>query len=495
MTPPSAFGTFRVLHQIGSGVLGPVFRAYDSDRECLAAVKAFTVDLLPEEAAQLAAGLQRLVRPVADPSIVGVVEAGLAGNVPFLALEYATGDALDVVLRNAGQPSVAEAIELCRAVGKTIDASWAQGIGHGSLHPRDVFVTAGGDEMRVSGFGVAQALEAVGLRAPVRRPYAAPERLAGAEWDIKADVYALAAIAREVLTEEGSTEPPRRFSATLDRALSESPDARFATASELVAALEIAATVRHPVSVTTPTMVRTVPSTAAPAPASRREVDEGLRALEAPGLRAAGIELDLPRLVATPGLLASVSAERQAFPWAAAIALALAGVSVGAVAGYKMGFTRGSDRATALEIAEAARVAEEARLAAARKVVPSSDSPSAGVEAPPAPSARQAREVPPRTLSAQARAGTGLATEATTGSIDFDTLPRGARVTVDGRFKGETPVRVIGLSPGEHRVRFELAGHRPHASLVSVQGGATTPHKIRLEESTPESEKRTGKNR
>src|SRR6266849_2146300 len=30
--PPDAFGPFRVLHQIGAGALGPVFRAYEPER-------------------------------------------------------------------------------------------------------------------------------------------------------------------------------------------------------------------------------------------------------------------------------------------------------------------------------------------------------------------------------------------------------------------------------------------------------------------------------
>ncbi|MBP8273879.1 MAG: hypothetical protein KAY59_05575, partial [Acidobacteria bacterium] len=57
-TPPPAFGPYRVLHQIGSGVLGPVFRTYDPQADRLVAVKAFRLDLLPEDVARLADGLR-----------------------------------------------------------------------------------------------------------------------------------------------------------------------------------------------------------------------------------------------------------------------------------------------------------------------------------------------------------------------------------------------------------------------------------------------------
>jgi len=46
-SPPPAFGRFKLLHQIGAGVLGPVFRTHDPDHERLVAVKAFTIDLTP----------------------------------------------------------------------------------------------------------------------------------------------------------------------------------------------------------------------------------------------------------------------------------------------------------------------------------------------------------------------------------------------------------------------------------------------------------------
>ena len=46
--PPDAFGPFRVLHQVGVGVHGPVFRAYDPDRDRLVAVKLFRLDEPPD---------------------------------------------------------------------------------------------------------------------------------------------------------------------------------------------------------------------------------------------------------------------------------------------------------------------------------------------------------------------------------------------------------------------------------------------------------------
>jgi len=80
-TAPAAFGPFRVLHQIGSGVLGPVFRTFDPRQEKLVAVKAFRLDVVPETSARLAEILKRMAAaPVKHPAVVGILDAGLEGT-------------------------------------------------------------------------------------------------------------------------------------------------------------------------------------------------------------------------------------------------------------------------------------------------------------------------------------------------------------------------------------------------------------------------------
>src|SRR6187399_157756 len=78
--PPDAFGPFRVLHQIGAGALGPVFRAYDPENERLVAVKMFRLDLPPEQVHRLEAELAALVSAnLTHPSLAQPLGAGRSG--------------------------------------------------------------------------------------------------------------------------------------------------------------------------------------------------------------------------------------------------------------------------------------------------------------------------------------------------------------------------------------------------------------------------------
>ncbi len=99
---PGAFGRHRVLHQIGAGALGPVFRAYDSLTDRVVAVKAFRVSSTPDQVVRVADALRALVaRPSCHPASVALVEAGIEGTTPFLVMEWQMGEVLDALRRRS----------------------------------------------------------------------------------------------------------------------------------------------------------------------------------------------------------------------------------------------------------------------------------------------------------------------------------------------------------------------------------------------------------
>ena len=67
------------------------------------------------------------------------------------------------------------------------------------------------------------------------------------------------------------------------------------------------------------------------------------------------------------------------------------------------------------------------------------------------------------------------------GSIFVDSRPRGARVRIDGRDVGATPISVPELSAGAHHVQIELAGHKPVSSTATVTPGQQTRVTVTME--------------
>ena len=120
--PPDAFGPFRVLHQVGAGTLGPVFRAFDADRARLVAVKVLRLDLPPDRLHQLVAELERLIAAeLTHPVVAAPIATGTDGLVIYLAQEYVPADSLDVVLRDEGPPAPADALRVAAQLAGALD--------------------------------------------------------------------------------------------------------------------------------------------------------------------------------------------------------------------------------------------------------------------------------------------------------------------------------------------------------------------------------------
>src|SRR5262245_17365170 len=120
--PPDAFGPFRVLHQIGAGTLGPVFRAYEPEQDRLVAVKLFRLDVTPERALEFVRDLERMIATdLTHAAIASPLAAGISGVSPYLAQDFVAADSLDLVLRDSGPASAELAVRVTTQLAAALD--------------------------------------------------------------------------------------------------------------------------------------------------------------------------------------------------------------------------------------------------------------------------------------------------------------------------------------------------------------------------------------
>ncbi len=253
-----------MLHQIGVGSLGPMFRGYDPTGDRLVAIKAFRGDYTPEQVQALAAALARLVDArLEHAALTRAIAAGVEGHLAYLVQEFIVGDSMDVALREFGPAPLADVLTRVTQLAAALDLAATGHVWHGGLHPRDVLVSA--SETKLTGIGIAQAIEAVGGCAPVRRPYAAPERVGGQAWGHAADVFSLAAVTFELMYGRRIAGPGDEAAAgapaldgidhgvlveVMSAALADDPDARPSSALAFAAGLQEA--VLDPLAAPTP---------------------------------------------------------------------------------------------------------------------------------------------------------------------------------------------------------------------------------------------------
>jgi len=262
-------GAYRLGNVLGRGAMGEVYEAVHVETDHPAAVKLLRRELLGDRT-QVARFLReaRAAGALDSPHVVRVLDASPPeAALPYLAMERLRGHTLAETLRSEANIAHAQVLEVCRHVGSALDAANAVGIVHRDLKPQNVFL-AGDGAWHLLDFGIATFAEDTGTLTHgevVGTPhYMAPEQAQGKRVDIRADLFALAAIAYRCLAGRhpfNATDTPSLLYAVVHRmpprpgelaelpddvdrwfaiALAKNPEARFASGAAFTDALAAA---------------------------------------------------------------------------------------------------------------------------------------------------------------------------------------------------------------------------------------------------------------
>ena len=280
-------GSYAVEREVGAGGMATVYLAEDLKHHRKVAVKV----LRPELASTI--GSDRFFREIelaarlTHPHILPLHDSGEADGFLYYVMPYIEGESLRARLDREGELPVADAARILREVVDALAAAHEAGVVHRDIKPDNVLLS--GNHAVVTDFGVAKAIsEATGRQqittagvALGTPAYMAPEQAAASPHiDHRADIYAVGAMAYELLTGRPPfigptpqavlaahvTEVPEDVSghrASIPAALAEvimkclekKPADRWQSSKELLAELEVIAT---PSGGITPTATRPV---------------------------------------------------------------------------------------------------------------------------------------------------------------------------------------------------------------------------------------------
>jgi tetratricopeptide (TPR) repeat protein len=264
----AAFWTqYELVKEIGLGGMGVVYEATDRSLERRVAVKKMRDEIRADaDDRRNFINEARLVAQLHHPNIVDIYGIVEDGTDVYLVFEFVPGRTLADALKADGPVDLPRALSVIKEVAAAVAHAHERGIIHRDLKPSNVMLTPEG-RVKVMDFGVArQAKDAVTRRTATGSvagtpAYMAPEQEQGAVRR-ESDVYALAVCLYEMATGElpfaghgaamllnklnGRHIPPSQrsgkfsadFDAVMARALAPSPDSRYHTPAELVAAVE-----------------------------------------------------------------------------------------------------------------------------------------------------------------------------------------------------------------------------------------------------------------
>jgi tetratricopeptide (TPR) repeat protein/predicted Ser/Thr protein kinase len=256
-------GRYRVIRKLGSGGMATVFLAEDERLGRRVAVKRLHTDA-PEASLERFEREARLGAALNHPNIVAIYDTVVAEEGALIVMEYFEGTSLSE-LAHGRRMRPERALPILRGVAHALDHAHAEGVVHRDVKPGNVIV---GDDGRVklTDLGIARAVGASQITSEGSVvgtvPYMSPERLAGpGAGGPESDVYALAAVAYELLSgqppsdassrEEASVAPTRDLRrgwpqgssavlAVLERGMEQDPERRPPSAGSLVEELSIA---------------------------------------------------------------------------------------------------------------------------------------------------------------------------------------------------------------------------------------------------------------
>ena len=253
---------------IGEGGMGVVYRIRHRNLGKRFALKMMRADLASDGvvAARFVQEAQAMAA-IHHPNIVAITDFGDHEGVPYFVMEHLEGESLADVLRREGALPIPRVLHIAGQIASALMTAHAAGIVHRDLKPDNVHVGPG-DVVKVLDFGIAKLLGASRLTRTgmvFGTPhYISPEQAAGLSVDHRADIYSFGIVLYELLTGSVPFEadtfmgvltkhltaepiPPSRVRADpalgqlepiVLRCLQKAPDKRFASAAELLAALD-----------------------------------------------------------------------------------------------------------------------------------------------------------------------------------------------------------------------------------------------------------------
>lgn len=201
-----------IIRLIGRGSMGGVYLAKDAPLQRLVAVKVLRPELATDEV-----GRRRFEREaqaaarISHPNVTQVFNVGrLKNDIPYIVMEYIDGRNLADVIKSEGPMPVDTCCQLLSQLADGLSAAHAQRILHRDISPENVLIEKNSGRVVLTDFGLAgiqeSGSEAIATLTrsgeAIGDPrYMSPEQHRSEPLTEQSDIYSLAVVAYEMLTQ------------------------------------------------------------------------------------------------------------------------------------------------------------------------------------------------------------------------------------------------------------------------------------------------------
>src|SRR6266513_2300220 len=205
---------YQLDRRLGQGGMGVVFQARHIFLKTSHAIKIILPDLVGNDPMLVTRFRQEALAAAAirHQNIIAVTDFGVVrGTMPFLVMEFVSGQSLQDILAYEKKMSPERALEFTCAIGAGVSAAHRQNIVHRDLKPLNIMTQSGqpiSEGLKILDFGLAKIKSGELLGSFVQAKtsglmgspfYMAPEQWSDEEPDARADIYSLGVILYQML--------------------------------------------------------------------------------------------------------------------------------------------------------------------------------------------------------------------------------------------------------------------------------------------------------
>jgi serine/threonine protein kinase len=262
-------GPYYIIEPLGEGGMAVVFKAYQPSADRYVAVKVQPRQLASEpQVFERFRREARLLAKLQHPFILPMFDYGEEDGYPYIVMPLVPGGTL--ASKFSSQPmSWGEILKVVSQVGQALDYAHANGVVHRDVKPNNILLDGRGNCL-LTDFGTARMVEGnvkltISGKMIGTPAYMAPEQAMGEKVGASTDLYALGVVLYQMATGRVPFQaetpaatlfklvndpllPPRQCNQAIPeavervilKALSKQPGQRYATAGELLYALQAA---------------------------------------------------------------------------------------------------------------------------------------------------------------------------------------------------------------------------------------------------------------
>jgi serine/threonine protein kinase len=192
-------GRFDVERWIGSGGMGVVYKAFDTELNRPVAIKILAPYLAGIGAARQRFGREaRAAAAIVHEHVVAIHNVESNSESPYLVMQYVAGESLQQRLDRTGALELCELLRIAKQTAAGLVAAHAQGLVHRDVKPSNILLEEGIERALLTDFGLARAADDASLTHTGYHPgtpeFMSPEQARGETVDVRSDLFSLGSV-------------------------------------------------------------------------------------------------------------------------------------------------------------------------------------------------------------------------------------------------------------------------------------------------------------